>query len=208
MACCIRYQHPNSTGATCQPSNAERECRHETAAQIAQEDPPPVPGLRGRWESFEGRRHWLGLGDGAPPPSDGPPAQRSSRLQQQGHLHPGNLALLAALRCSLAEMPAAHLAPQATVGSHRAGESSCSSPGAADLGWLDLPPGQASLHLQRVQATWPPGCQLPAQATAGDGGLCSIPTTSGIALHCSAVQLQDSKGGPAGARQGARCHLL
>ena len=205
MACCIRYQHPSSTGATCQPS----KCRQGSAGmrqllKPAQEGTPPVQGLRGRWGSFEGRRHWLGLGDGAPPPSDGPPALRSSRLQQQGRLHPGGPALLAALHCSLAETLAAHLAPQA-VCSHRAGESGCNSLGAADLGWLDLPPGQASLHLQRVQATWPPGCQLPAQATAGDGGLRSIPTTSGITLHCSAAPLQDSRTGAR--RRTTRCQM-
>ena len=125
VACCTGYKHLSSTGAPCQPSNAERMCRLETAAQLAQEKPPPVPGLRGRWELCAWHPRWLTPGGGAPPPSDGLPAPRSSRLQQPGHLHPHGPLLSAAPHISLAEMPAARLEPQAAVGRHQAGTCWC-----------------------------------------------------------------------------------
>ena len=102
------------------------KCQKEVqASQSAQENPPPVPGLRGRWEWSAWRPRWLRLGGGVPLPSDGPPAPRSSRLQQQGRLHPDGPALSAALHGSLAERPASCPAPQAAVGRHHARESSC-----------------------------------------------------------------------------------
>lgn len=105
-----------------------------------------MPGLRGRWELCAWRPHWLRLGGGALPPSDGPPAPRSSRLQQ-GHLHPDGSALLAALHCSLAEVSAARLAMRHKL--QWAG--TVQGRAAAGLGWLDLPlQCKAGIYLQRV----------------------------------------------------------
>lgn len=163
-----------------------------------------MPGLRGRWELCAWRPHWLRLGGGAPPPSDGPPAPRSSRLQQ-GHLHPDGSALLAALHCSLAEVSAARLAMRHKL--QWAG--TVQGRAAAGLGWLDLPlQCKADIYLQRVASCMSAWLAVPSTGNHRGRSAVLPPNYEwqGAPLPYSTVAKQQM--GAHSARQGATFHLL